>query len=191
MILDDVVKIRNQSMKNLFILFAAVLTLASCSKDVKELAAPTDTGANTFGASVNGKLWAPQGFGIAPTAPLLEASFAGNDSYLINARNFGSSPTETEFEIFLKNVTGPGTYQLNQDVAFEGRGASYAYYTERRVTPKFQWITSSEATGTVVITKLDIANHIIAGTFSFTAKDFYGGAAPLTVTDGRFDLKIQ
>ncbi|MDB5251714.1 MAG: hypothetical protein JWP27_883 [Flaviaesturariibacter sp.] len=178
-------------MKNLFILFAAVLTLASCSKDVKELAAPTETGANTFGASIDGKLWAPQGFGIAPTAPLVEASFTGASGYLINARNFGSSPTETEFEIYLANVTGPGTYQLNQDAGYERRGISYGFYTERRGMPKHQWITSSSATGTVVITKLDLANHIIAGTFSFTARDTYGDAGPITVTDGRFDVKIQ
>ncbi|RYY96556.1 MAG: hypothetical protein EOO11_13170 [Chitinophagaceae bacterium] len=180
-------------MKQLFVVAAAVLTLASCSKKIEELPVPTQSGANTFGASINGVLWAPQGFGIMPTAPLLEASFgSGANSYYINARNFSKSPTETEFEIYLQNVTKEGTYYFNTNTQIRpGQTGSYAYFVERRSTPKYQWITNSTHTGSVTITKLDIANHIIAGTFAFEAEDMSGDAAPIQVTEGRFDLTIQ
>ncbi|GAA4344683.1 hypothetical protein [Flaviaesturariibacter amylovorans] len=179
-------------MKHLFVLAATVLALAGCSKKIEELPAPTQTGANTFGASIDGSLWAPQGFGIVPTAPLIEASFGGNNSYYINARNFSRSPTETEFEIYIENVTRAGTYYFNKTTQIRpSQSNSYAYYVERRSTPKHQWITDATHTGSVTITKLDIPNRIIAGTFEFTARDMTGGAAPIRVTDGRFDVKIQ
>ena len=167
------------------------MAFASCSKKVTELPAATNTGANTFGASINGTLWAPQGYGIMSTAPILEASFAGNNSYVINARNFSKEPTETEFEIYLKNVTAPGTYTLNANTDIgPNRTASYIYYVERQVNPVHEYITSSTTPGTVTITRLDISNHVLSGTFSFTGKEMSGGA-PIAVTDGRFDVKIQ
>ncbi|TCZ72169.1 DUF6252 family protein [Flaviaesturariibacter aridisoli] len=178
-------------MKNLIVLSAAVLALASCSKKVTELPEATDSGSNTFGARVNGELWAPQGKGILPHAPLLEASFAGNDNYVINARNISKSPTETEFEIYLQGVTRPGTYALNQTTELRpAHTASYAYFVERTLTPTHQWMTNAQTTGTVVITKVDKNAHVLAGTFSFRATDRNGGEV-LDVTEGRFDLTIQ
>jgi hypothetical protein len=183
---------KSQTMKNLFIFFIALLTLASCSKKVSDLPAPSDTGSNTFGAKVDGKLWAAKGFGIMPTAPILEANFAGGQSYRINARNFASSPTETEFEIFLKDIPGPGTYALNVSTSpYPNQSGSYAMYTLRKFQPVSIWITSDVNTGSITITKLDPDNKIIAGTFQFRAGDTVGSAAPVSVTEGRFDLKIQ
>lgn len=173
----------------LFFLFAA---LFSCSKDVDELDPPTETGAGTFGAKVNGVLWAPQGFGIVSTAPILEARFGGANSIFINARNFGSSPTESEFELYIQNITGPGTFLLNQNTGkFPAHSGSYGYYVERRFTPTNEWITSAHHTGKIEVTKFDLANKIISGTFEFSALNLYGTSVPLTVSGGRFDVKIK
>ncbi len=112
-------------MKKILIVFSSLLMLLSCKKEVNELPAPTQTGANTFGARVKGELWIPQGFGVVPTAAILEARFSGNNSILINARNFSLSPTETEIDIYLQNATKPGTYLLNQTTAhFPNHNAS-------------------------------------------------------------------
>lgn len=192
MIFANVVKNLEPTMKNLLLVALGLLTLASCSKKIDELPAATETGANTFGASIDGVLWAPQGFGIAPTAPLIQASFGGGDSYYINARNFSKQPTETEFELYLHNVTKPGTYSFNKTTAIRpGQTAAYAYFVERRGTPKHQWMTNETHTGSVTITKLDKENRILAGTFQFKGEDKTGNALPITVTDGRFDVKIQ
>lgn len=173
-------------MKHLYILLITFTALAGCSKKVSELSDASATGSNTFGAKVDGKMWAPQGFGIMPTAPTLEANFAGGDSYKINARNFGSSPTETEFELTLNKITGPGTYTIGGESAEN----SYASYTLRKFQLISLWKTTA-ASGKLVITKLDLANKIIAGSFEFTATDTYGTATPINVTEGRFDLKLQ
>lgn len=166
------------------------LFLSSCNKKVDELPPATETGANTFGASVNGELWVPRAFGPITGAAILEARFTSPTSIIIQARNYASSPTETEFEIFLNDITGPGTFQLNTTVPYPTTTASYGYYVKRSVTPENEWITSSVYTGTVTITKLDAVNKIISGRFSFNAINLYNSPVPLTVTDGRFDIKI-
>ncbi len=178
-------------MKKLLLLIAVVVAFAACKKEIKTLPEETQTGANTFGAKLNGENWGPLKAGILPTAPLLEARFSGDQSIIITARNFSRTPIETEMEIFLKNVTAPGTYLLNQTTArYPAQSASYAYYEKRNVNIEDQWITGSEATGEVVVTKLDIPNRVISGTFQFAASAKYG-SAPITVTEGRFDVKIQ
>ncbi len=183
---------QRNAMKQTLIVLSALLILFSCKKEVDELPAATQTGANTFGARVKGELWTPQGFGVVLTAPILEASYSGNNAILINARNFNTSPTETEIEIYLQNATRPGTYLLNQATAhFPNHNASYAYYVERRFTPTNEWITNNQYVGKVEVTRLDTVNNIISGIFEFNAINLYNTPQPITITDGRFDIKIQ
>ena len=180
-------------MKNILLSSLFVAVLFSCKKKVDELPEPTQIGANTFGARVDGNLWVPQGFGIAPTAPILEASYAVQGGVvLINARNFGSSPTETEIELYLTNVTGAGTFQLNQSTQkYPNQTGNYAYYIERRFMPRNEWITTPQATGSVQITKFDTTAKIISGTFGFSAANTDGSSQRLNVTEGRFDIRYQ
>lgn len=179
-------------MKKILLLAAVAFAgFSSCKKEIENLPDATQSGAGTFGAKVNGENWGPLKAGIVPTAPLLEARFAAGNSVVINARNFSRTPIETEMEIYLKGVTGPGTYQLNQTTnAYPNQSASYAYYVKRNLNIEDEWITSTAATGEVVITRFDTASRILAGTFRFTANAKYG-SAPLTVTEGRFDVKVQ
>ena len=177
-------------MKKILIACLSLFTLASCSKDVEELPPATQTGANTFGAKVNGQFWVPKTFGPFGVNDILVARLNSPTSIVIQARNFASSPTETEFEIFLNNITGPGTFALNTTVPYPTTTASYGYYIKRRINPENEWITSSTTTGLVIITKFDLTNRIISGTFEFNALNMYNAPQPLTVTEGRFDIKI-
>lgn len=95
------------------LLAAALLLLNSCKKEIDNLPEATQTGANTFGAKIGGENWGPLG-GSFLTAPVLEARFGADSSVFINVRNFSRTPTETEMELHLQKVTGPGTYPLNQ-----------------------------------------------------------------------------
>ena len=168
----------------------SLLLLAACNKEVDELPPPTETGSNTFGATIDGQFWVPAKFGILPADDLLQARYNSPGSILIKAKNFASSPSESEFEIQVVGVTGTGTYLLNTDVS-RPSAHSYAYFVKRRFTPINEWQTSATHTGSVTITKLDSVNKIVAGTFQFSALDIYHGTVPLTVTDGRFDIKMQ
>jgi Family of unknown function (DUF6252) len=176
-------------MRKVLISCITVIFLASCKKEVTELPQATQTGANTFGAKINGVFWAPQGFGPLPANDILEARMSGRD-IVINARNFSSSPNETEFQLTIFNVTAPGTYLLNTNVVHPNGTASYGYYVKRNFTPQNEYLTSSTYTGRVVITRIDAINMIVSGTFEFNAGSIYN-AEVLNVTEGRFDVKIQ
>jgi hypothetical protein len=181
---------RTPDMKTAIALIFCIIFSFSCSKTVTELPPATQVGANIFGASVDGKLWVPAGFGIVPTAPTLEARFMPDSDFIINARNFSSSPTETEFEIFIRHMSATGTYSLNTVTGkYPLLGANYAYYVKRKFTPLNEWMTTDQYTGTVTITKND--NHIVSGTFQFNAINLYNNPQPLTVTEGRFDVTTQ
>jgi hypothetical protein len=179
-------------MKNILLLFSSILILAGCKKSVDFLPEATQTGANTFGLNLDGKFWIPQKFaGIS--APLLSAQLIGanQNDLVITAQNFASEPTETEFKLFIKNITGAGTYQLNENTDINSMGSSYGYYVKRKINPLNQWITSSQYTGSVTITKWDLPNMIVSGTFEFKAGSIDSSAAPITVTNGRFDIRLQ
>ncbi len=169
----------------------ASLFLISCKKEVSELPPATETGANTFGCRVNGAFWVPAGFGVVPTASILEARYM-EKNIIINARNFASSPVETEFEIYIQNVIAPGTYTINQASAvYPNQTASYAYYVKRKFTPENEWITNTQFTGSVNITKRDTVNNIISGTFTFQGQSMYNASETISITEGRFDIKVQ
>jgi hypothetical protein len=176
-------------MKRTVIVIFSAFVLFSCKKEIKELPANTQTGANTFGAKINGEFWTPQGFGPIPANDILEAAALGDD-IRIYARNFASSPNETEFAFYIQNVLAPGTYSLNTTAAHPTTATSYAYYVKRRLTPISEWVTSPSKTGSVTITKIDRVAKIVSGTFEFTATPLVSGDAPLVVTEGRFDIKL-
>lgn len=179
-------------MKNQFLILSLLaFAIASCKKEINELPQATDTGAHTFGAKVNGVMWKPQGFGPFPANDILESTVAGNDIQ-IWARNFASSPNETEFYLLIKDVTGTGTYSFNQNIpSHPYPNTSYGYYVKRKMTPLNEWITSSSHTGTVTITRFDKINRIASGTFQFEAMNMYNTPELLSVTEGRFDVKFQ
>lgn len=182
----------NYFMKNtVLLLTVATLIFTSCKKEIKNLPGPTQTGAHTFGAKLNGENWGPLAAGILPTLPVLEARFSADSSIFINARNYSRTPTETEMEIYLKHVSAPGKYKLNQaTAAFPNQTASYAHYVKRKITIEDEWITGPENGGEVEVTKIDWEKKIISGTFSYTAKPLYNSGL-LTATEGRFDVKIN
>ncbi len=178
-------------MKQITPLFLLLLLLCSCKKEITELPPATETGAQTFGAKVNGSFWVPQGFAGLGAGNKLEARMMPNNDFYINARNFASSPNETEFQLFLKGVTAPGVYLFNTDVGHPSTSASYAYYVKRNLTPQNEWVTSSQYSGAVTVTKVDMVNRIVSGTFQFEAINLYNSPQPITVTEGRFDVKWQ
>jgi hypothetical protein len=176
-------KQKSLSMKNMIIVLSSLLLFAACKKEVSDLPAATQTGAQTFGAKVNGNLWVPTGLGVIGK-PKLEALYSIDHSVYIRARNLASSPKESEFEIYLKNVTKAGIYPLNSN------SGNYAYYVERKLMPTGEWKTNNEYSGQVVVTFTDTATGIVSGTFEFQGASLYN-EAPVSVTEGRFDVKVQ
>jgi len=179
-------------LNKLFIAGICMLSLAACNKEVSELPEATQTGADTFGAKVDGAMWVPRGFGPFPANNILQVRYnTFTKGLVINARNYASSPNETEFEILLNDVNGPGTYIMNSNITSFPSNDNYGYYIKRTVTPKDEWVTSVANTGSVTITKLDLVENIVSGTFAFSAESLNGFSVPISVTEGRFDIRIR
>ena len=171
------------SMRRVWLTCVIAVYLTACKKEVTELPAATQTGANVFGARVNGSYWVPKGVGVFGK-PMLEAHYDVGRTVVINARNFASTPKESEFEIRIKNAKTPGVYELN-----DASGCS-VYYVERKFTPTGEWKTNNQYGGKITVTYTDTTAKIISGTFEFEAASLYE-EAPLSVTEGRFDVKVD
>jgi hypothetical protein len=172
--------------KALLLLMPLILLLTNCKKSGVSpdgLPAITQTGANTFGAKVNGKVFLPRAnFGGASK---LTVSYNKGQSLQISGSDNKANP-------LISIDFGAGGLTLNSgdvlplksfDASGDGIGVQYVLidgnvdnYTVVSGTP-----------GKITILKLDEANRIISATFSFEAVNKTGDK--VSVTDGRFDLK--
>jgi len=174
-------------MKKNYLLPALMIWLAlllGCKKD--DLPKPTQIGADTFGCKANGINWIPDGSsGPTPLHPV-EGGYQVNYGVYIRAYKKRNNVNEA-IQIFLNNVTKPGTYSLNYDTPYYPQAlmaknhATYANYNSNSF-----YGTTAEVGGTVIITRADTVAKIVSGTFSFNAVDTNGNQ--IKITGGRFDV---
>src|SRR5437773_8453594 len=98
------------------LLLCSLFLSNSCRKQKNEEQLPpaTQTGANTFGCLVDGKVWIPTGggagSGINPTSGGFFGTPDGKRNIYIKAYSHNDS-----IDIYLKQIAQPGTYYLNQN----------------------------------------------------------------------------
>lgn len=175
-------------MKNLLFLSLFFLTLLSSCKDRDNpdpdvLPAATQSGANTGGALINGKVWVSKieksSIVVGQNNTIYEHTneYPNPYSLTIHLRNINNL-TGDNITIKLASPSdfAPGDYVLNETE--NSRGYYYSSGTF--------YVTDSENKGVLTITKFDKVNKIISGTFSFKCKYDYTGEV-INITDGRFD----
>ncbi len=181
-------------------LFFAVLTLVGCSKndDGPKLPPITQTGENTFGCYINGRLLVPRnGTGTfnAPDNGLRFIVGPGPDEFYyheIKVQDFiGSKGGSMDIHIIDLYQNGAGNYEIqksncaldidaNNSINIRCRyynGQSYDYYC------------SIEGTGSLNIMRFDLENRIVSGTFNFKARNENNSNDIIEITEGRFDIK--
>jgi hypothetical protein len=182
-------------MKLIPLLFSFVLLFAasSCKKtnisELDKLPAATDTGANIFGCLVNGQIYIPSGMGGASYSGepnpyiLYDESLYGVPYLVINARQYNSSHAQTaDFVLNVDSLVGTGIYPLKYGTLWFGSDS----YPSCGIA---NYDTTSFKTGEVVITKYDLADGIISGTFNFKYKVPTCNDTTY-ITEGRFDMKL-
>ena len=168
----------------LLIVFVSLSIISGCKKD--DLPKATQIGANVVAARVNGQVW---------ESKACWSCFGGGKGLSVNYddRNFFGVSAQQKDEnksititFVITSLKSVGTYSLSGEGKNQGHLSNYA---ERNAA--VHYITSDNNKGTIRVTKLDLANKIVSGTFEFTAEDKTNPANTIRVTDGRFDVTFN
>lgn len=179
-------------MKKLLLLLITTYTLSCCNKDDNpfsssdQLPPETQTGANTAGCLVGGQVFLPHQRGLNAALlcnyEFIDGKFYFNLVINDNRETIGKTVSVRTGEISLATNS---IYPLNiSNTIFQpdfiggggiyGIGASNYFYT------------NSIKTGELKITRLDLSNSIISGTFWFDAVNSAGET--VQIRSGRFDM---
>jgi hypothetical protein len=148
------------------------------------LPAATQTGANTFGCLVNGKVWLPKGNdGTSNLNLSYDLSYMGGVFNLQTYRYYGvGNNGRQNITIYLDSLSRVGQYNF--------------YFSHNRAAIFSDWNKCSYPNDSTVIykegginvTKLDLQGAILSGTFKFTLAK--SNCDTIKVTEGRFDIKL-
>jgi hypothetical protein len=166
----------------LFSLDGCFLFPDSSSKET--LPPATQTGANTFGCYVNGKLWLPKGYdGTSNYIVSYDPTLDGGTLNITTYRYYGSGQKdEQNMTIYLDSLAMEGNYEL-----YTPKYGAAIFSDWNKCT--YQDISSfNYKIGNVTITKLDLQKSIISGTFQFVICQ--PNCDTIKVTQGRFDKKL-
>ncbi len=167
---------------SLFLFFLPFLV--SCNKE--KLTKPTQTGANTFSCKVNGQVYIPRNEAFSVDGISI---YFTNDIGNPQANNLHVLTAYPQFNpprkiyITLYNLTVEGVYPL--------KGTNFRFCQYLTLSPnEKEYNTKSADDGQVTITKFDLTNRIVSGTFWFNAINLKDPNDKVSITDGRFDLKF-
>ncbi len=93
-------------------------------------------------------------------------------------------------EIYLRDMFNTGEYSLNFNTIPQPDNIYPDNYGLYGNDNNKSYITTSEHTGKVLITKRDTVNKIVSGIFHFNAINKNTGEV-IKVTEGRFDIKTN
>jgi hypothetical protein len=165
-----------------------VLVSGNCKKNnsdpIEELPPETQTGANTFGCLIDGKIFLPKGNPLA--GPIKKASYQlvnGKYSLLISGSNTSSNITKGVGMQGDSIIISTGTFELVEYNVKGKLSGSYAEFESGNINDYF---TNNINRGQLTITKFDTVNQIISGRFWFDAKNSNGQI--VQVREGRFDM---
>ncbi len=182
------------------------LALASCSKDsvkqdpVAQLPPETQTGANTFGVTINGKVYIPRdptGVNVGGTTPKGVKFWRSPDNEHIYDELVvvdGASAVGFKIIIHIQNLflNGIGLYELKQS-NFQVQGDSMPFNhiffkTWDSKINSYAYYGSVENEGLINVTRYDFTNRIFSGNFSGKFVRYDKPDEFIQIIDGRFDI---
>ena len=175
-------------MKKFLALIFTVILLLGCNNDnapkpiilpIQQLPPPTQVGANTFGCLLDGQVFLP-GVGTNPLD--CEYQLVNGDYYFTLQAN-----KKDIFDNFI--ALGIGTQKLQ---IFQNQTYSIVEKLDGKTFGLFYFntifnYTSQIEMGQLTISKLDLTNQIVSGTFWYDVKDSFGVIHQ--IREGRFDMR--
>lgn len=181
-------------LKTTLLLFLA-FTLINCTKsdDQDQLPPITQTGANTFGAIVDGKIFItkdktgyyPPGGGRPKGLEVTTGSSTPDYEYLgIDAANYD----DIYIYIYIpKETPEENTYNFKKSPGIRASLDKPNYPHIFSIINNILYV-SYEDSGSITFNKVNYDNGIYAGTFSVKLKNKYDENDIIEIVDGRFDL---
>jgi hypothetical protein len=180
-----------KNLAKLILLLGIALTLTKCKwlkndpEPIDQLPPITQEGKNTFGCLLNRKVWIPKGFdGTSNYTVYYDPT---NAQGILNISTYRyPNENSNKFQalaIYSDSLTSTGTYLFNkpgrQGVGYDDELTLCIYdYRDKNTYMR----------GSLTITRLDLQQGVVAGTFEFTLAT--PGCDTIKVTDGRFDKKL-
>lgn len=175
--------------KFLFLSLIALGLFFSCKdRDQDNVVLPevTQSGKNTAGALVDGKVWVATTDYINPPDGTFCEKFGNFYDIRLDFRKVANrSINRIYIKAQIENLELNKIYELNQnpDLNF-----NYASYTNNEGI-SYSTQPTSNYIGKLKIIRIDLQNQIVSGTFEFKAIDNNGNV--VNITDGRFDKKFD
>ena len=195
-------------MKNLFLqllITISIFGLSGCSKDdaqteASKLPPETQTGANTFGVTINGKVYIPRDptgslFGTSTHAITFWTSPDGLHTFEELEVVDGKSAVGFQMIIHIQNLftSGAGQYQLKKSNFHKGIDSDPLTHIYFKIwdanISNYAYYGSIENQGELNITRYDIPNRIASANFKGKFVRYDNPDDLITITDGRFDIK--
>ena len=180
-----------------------LLAVTSCSKDssvkqdpVFQLPPETQVGANTFGVTINGKVYIPRdptGVNVGGTTPrgiTLSGLFSNNYNYSEIIIVDGASVVGFKLVIHIEDLAAVGVYVLknsNFQTGVDSVQLNHIFFKiwDSKIS-NYAYYGSVGDQGIVNITR--ISNGIISGNFSGKFVRYDNSNEFINITDGRFDI---
>ena len=180
------------TMKNLLFLILTVFTLTSCDKDdnkstnpIEKLPPATQTGANTFGCLLDGEIFKP---GIYHNSYNCFYQYVNGYYYFNVSANNTSNNILKDIMVGTEKLAIAEGQTLNLYERVNGNAFGSLSNLDDNTGIYQHNSTSAINTGELKITKLDLKNNIVAGTFWYDIKDNKGVIHQ--IREGRFDMQF-
>ena len=199
--------LKKQKTRLLILTTLATLLFTACSclgfsDPEDELPPITQTGANTFGCIIDGKVLIPKSKGsgslLGPSYRIesLTAWFLNNGDNNLTITAFNAKDEEaSDIYIYIYDLEEVGNYALGKSQLDESGNIYQLNYSHIAVLKpdstknKNFYYLSYDNSGSINISRYD--NDIISGTFSFRAVNENDLNDIIEITDGRFDIDLK
>ena len=189
------------------IILLVFLALASCSKDsvkqdpIAQLPPETQTGANTFGVTINGKVYIPRdptGVNVGPSGKGLMYKISSTLPYSEVYVSDGASASGFQMIIHFKSLLPQaiGIYNFQNSNFQDGIDSDLVNHIFFKIwdasISNYAYYGSVENQGETNVKKFDGSpTWILSGTFQGKFVRYDNPNEFITISDGRFDLNLN
>ena len=174
-------------MRKIFSLLLITIAIISCNKKddpitpINQLPTATQTGENTFGCLLDGEAFLPR-YGTNPLDCVYQYV---NGGYYFTLQ---ANKRDTSNNLIVVGInTNDSEIKVGQTISLieNEKGNTYGTFFFNTIFT----FTSKVNSGELTITKLDMDNHIVSGTFWYDIIDSFGEFHQ--IREGRFDVKFS